>query len=140
MLTDSGDWHKEASLQQLRHIMTAEQRLPEEERLALHMIGFGPAVDIHFVEQLADIGGGSHIVCQTGGEVDRLDLVKAFSRLAAKPALKVSLMQELRGGNSSAARYGDLAAVPAPRRRQCCRLGPAENLQRCSHSQPRWLR
>jgi hypothetical protein len=97
LLTDSGDWHKDHSLQTLRQIMAAEQKYPEDERLTLHMIGFGSGVDLCFVEQLADIGNGSHLVCQTGSDVDRLDLVKAFGRLAAQPALKVSLMHELHG-------------------------------------------
>jgi hypothetical protein len=101
MLTDSGDWYKQQSLDQVRHIMAAEAHLPEAEQLTLHMIGFGPDVDEKFVEELATIGNGSHLVCQTGGEVDRLDLVKAFSRLAAEPALKVSLLQQLRGGAST---------------------------------------
>jgi hypothetical protein len=101
MLTDSGDWCKQQSLAYMRQIMAAEASLPEAEQLTLHMIGFGPSVDHEFVEDLATIGNGSHLVCQTGGEVDRLDLVKAFSRLAAEPALKVSLLQQLRGGQAS---------------------------------------
>jgi hypothetical protein len=101
MLSDSEDWYKSQSLQTLRSMMAAEQGLPEEERLTLHMIGFGPDVDLAFVEQLADIGNGSHLVCQTGSDMDRLDLVKAFGRLAAQPALKVSLMHELRGRPSA---------------------------------------
>ena len=106
MLTDSGDWHKDSSLQTLRNIMQQESQLSEDERLTLHMIGFGPNVDLHFVEQLADIGNGSHLVCQTGGDVDRLDLVKAFGQLAAQPALKVSLLQQLRGGAAAGAQAG----------------------------------
>jgi hypothetical protein len=101
MLTDSEDCGKQQSLDYMRQIMAAEASLPEAEQLTLHMIGFGPSVDHQFVEDLATIGNGSHLVCQTGGEVDRLDLVKAFSRLAAEPALKVSLLQQLRGGQAS---------------------------------------
>ena len=98
MLTDSGDWHKSSSLQTLQNIMAQEGQLPEDQRLTLHMIGFGSGVDLHFVEQLATLGNGSHLVCQTGGDMDRLDLVKAFGQLAAQPALKVSLLHTLRGG------------------------------------------
>jgi hypothetical protein len=101
LLTDSGDWYKQQSLNQMRNIMAAEACLPEPVQLTLHMIGFGPEVDENFVEELGTIGNGSHLVCQTGGEIDRLDLVKAFSRLAAEPALKVSLLQQLRGGGAS---------------------------------------
>ena len=101
MLTDSGDWEKASSLHQLQSIMASETQLPEEEQLSLHMIGFGPDVDVQFIESLADCGNGSHMVCQTGGDVDRLELVKAFSQLAAQPALKVSLLQTLRGTTTS---------------------------------------
>jgi hypothetical protein len=101
MLTDSGDSVKQQSLDRMRQIMAAEANLPEAEQLTLHMIGFGPDVDEQFVEELANIGNGSHLVCHTGGEMDRLDLVRAFSRLAAEPALKVSLLQQLRGGAST---------------------------------------
>ena len=103
MLTDSGDWDKQNSLQTLQQIMSQEAQLPDNERMTLHMIGFGPDVDRAFVQQLANIGNGSYLVCQTGGDVDRLDLVKAFGQLAAQPALKVSLLQQLRGGAAGSA-------------------------------------
>jgi hypothetical protein len=103
MLTDSGDHYKQQTITQLEQIMGAEAAYPEEERLTLHMIGFGPYVDIQFVEKLADIGNGSFISCQTGGDMDRLDLVKAFSHLASHPAVKVSLMREIRGAPTRAA-------------------------------------
>lgn len=103
MLTDSGDNYKSNSLQTFQAIMAQEAQLADEERLTLHMIGFGPAVDLQFVEQLANMGNGSHLVCQTGGDVDRLDLVKAFGQLAAQPALKVSLLHTLRGTAPAAA-------------------------------------
>lgn len=125
MLTDSGDWHKDSSLQILRAIVAQEAALPEEQRLTLHMIGFGPDVDVRFVEQLADAGSGSHLVCQTGGDMDRLDLVKAFGQLAAQPALKVSLLHALRGGAAPAAAAaaaggagGCAAHISLPR--DCC--------------------
>jgi putative aminopeptidase FrvX len=113
MLTDSADWEKTHSLQVLRKIMESEQQLPEEERLTLHMIGFGVDVDTAFITALADIGNGSYLVCQTGSDMDRLDLVKAFSQLAAQPALKVSLLQILRGGTSAvAASQSGYASIP----------------------------
>jgi hypothetical protein len=109
MLTDSGDFDKEGSLQTMRSIMAQESQLPEDQRLTLHMIDFGPDVDVNFVERLASIGNGSHLVCQTGGDVDRLELVKAFGQLATQPALKVSLLQAVR--TTSAAALGGCASL-----------------------------
>ena len=103
LLTDSEDWHHSSSVQQLLNIMAAESQLPESEQLSVHVIGFGARVDVNFIEQLATIGNGSHLVCQTGGDMDRLDLVTAFSQLAAQPALKVSLLATLRGAPVAAA-------------------------------------
>lgn len=73
--------------------MEEEQNLPEAERLTVHVIGFGHGVDEMFIKQLADIGNGSHMTCSAAKDIDRLRLVKAFSRIAAHPALKVSLQE-----------------------------------------------
>ena len=102
MLTDSADRDKDQSIELVYNMMECEAQLPEEQRLTLHVIGIGPHVDLPFVEELAEMGNGSHLVCQTGGDMDRLELVKAFGHLAAQPALKVSLLQTLRGGASAA--------------------------------------
>ena len=93
LLTDSGDWEKSSSTSVLTSIMAQEQNLPEAERLTMHVIGFGPGVDEAFIKRLADIGNGSHMTCQAASDIDRLTLVKAFARIAAHPALKVSLRE-----------------------------------------------
>lgn len=91
LLTDSEDWYKASSTDVLRRIMQVEQNLPEAERLTVHVIGFGPGVDENFIRDLANIGNGSHLTLQAAKDMDRLCLVKAFARIAAQPALKVSL-------------------------------------------------
>jgi hypothetical protein len=93
LLSDSEDWHKRDSCQALKDIMAHEASLPEAERLTVHVIGFGPSIDEAFIRKLADIGEGSHMSCQAATDFDRLNLVKAFSRIAAQPALKVSLRE-----------------------------------------------
>ena len=92
LLTDSGDAVKDSSAQVLQQIMTREQQLPEAERLTVHVIGFGPGVDERYIQQLASIGGGSHFTCQAARDMDRTNLVKAFSRIAARPADQVALV------------------------------------------------
>ena len=92
LLTDSGDAVKDSSAQVLQQIMAREQQLPEAERLTVHVIGFGPGVDKHYIQQLASIGGGSHFTCRAARDMDRTNLVKAFSRIAARPADQVALV------------------------------------------------
>lgn len=77
----------------LQDIMKTEQQYPEEQRLTLHVIGFGPGVDSSYIQELASIGCGSHFTCQAAMDIDRLNLVKAFSRIAAKPSAQVALVQ-----------------------------------------------
>jgi hypothetical protein len=101
MLTDSGDNDVNATVPALTAIMQEEALLPAEEQLTVHMFGFGPDVHEAFIEQLANIGNGSHFTCQTGGDMDRVNLVRAFTRLASQPAVKVSLMQEIRAGSAA---------------------------------------
>jgi secreted protein with Ig-like and vWFA domain len=103
MLTDSGDNYAHVTVPNLTAIMQEEAQLPTDEQLTVHMFGFGQGVNEAFIEQLANIGNGSHFTCQTGGDMDRVNLVRAFTRLASQPAVKVSLMQEIRAG--SAAKY-----------------------------------
>lgn len=92
LLSDSGDHYKSSSEKVLRGIMQKEQQYPEAERLNVHVIGFGPGVDARFIQQLATIGCGSHFTCQAARDMDRLNLVKAFSRIAARPADQVALV------------------------------------------------
>lgn len=72
--------------------MLQEQRLPMAQRLTVHVIGFGPHVDGNFIKQLAIIGGGSHFTCQAAADMDRTNLIKAFSRIAARPSDKIALI------------------------------------------------
>eukprot|EP00892_Ulva_mutabilis_P011345 jgi/Ulvmu1/8583/UM045_0026.1 len=92
LLTDSEDWVKATSVDVLRWIMEAEAALPEAERLTVHVIGFGPGVDEGFIQQLAAIGRGSHFTCQAARDMDRTNLVRAFSRIASRPADQVALV------------------------------------------------
>lgn len=92
LLTDSEDWVKASSVDVLQHIMEGEKQLPEAERLTVHVIGFGPGVDESFIQQLATIGCGSHFTCQAARDMDRTNLVKAFSRIAARPGDQVALV------------------------------------------------
>ena len=92
LLTDSEDWVKKTSVNVLMKIMASEKALPEAERLTVHVIGFGPGVDERFIQQLASIGGGSHFTCHAARDMDRTNLVKAFSRIAARPADQVALV------------------------------------------------
>lgn len=92
VLTDSGDCKKATGLATMREIMQKELQHPEAERLAVHVIGFGPQVDGNFIRDLAAIGGGSHFTCHAAIDMDRLKLVKAFTRIAARPADQVALV------------------------------------------------
>lgn len=92
LLTDSEDWVKASSVDVLQRIMEGEKQLPEAERLTVHVIGFGPGVDESFIQQLATIGCGSHFTCQAARDMDRTNLVKAFSRIAARPGDQVALV------------------------------------------------
>jgi hypothetical protein len=101
LLTDSEDWVKTQSKKVLRQIMESEQKLDEAERLTVHVIGFGPDVDEGYIEALARIGNGSHLCCHAARDMDRLNLVQAFSTIAAHPAIKVSLLKQTAGGHGS---------------------------------------
>jgi hypothetical protein len=99
------------SLSTLNRIMREEESLLEQQRLTLHMIGIGPDVRHEFVQRMASIGNGSFLNCPTSCDLDRLVLVQAFSRLAAQPATRISLVQHdgasAHVGNSSeVSRYG----------------------------------
>lgn len=91
LLTDSEDFSRKESTALMRKIMAGEQSLPEAEQLAFHFIGFGPGVDEEYIRKLASIGNGSHMTCLAANDMDRVTLVKAFSRIAARPALQVAL-------------------------------------------------
>lgn len=61
MLSDSADGSKGSTATVLTAIMQEEAQLPTEEQLTLHILGFGPGLDQHFIEQLANIGNGSFL-------------------------------------------------------------------------------
>lgn len=86
----------ESGIETMQDIMRAERELPETERLTVHVIGFGPHVIHSYVEQLAALGGGSHMVCQGAHDTDRIHLIRAFTRIAAQPALQVALVPDAR--------------------------------------------
>lgn len=71
--------------------------VPEDEPMPqVHVIGYGMEVDARFLQQLADAGGGSHVVCGTAvnveADVERLRLVGAFELLAERPDRRGALM------------------------------------------------
>lgn len=91
LLTDAEEWEQGDAAATLRGIMEQEQHLPENDRLMVHVIGFGRDVNEEFIAELAELGHGSHITCRAAKDMDGLRLIHAFARIAAQPQLQIGL-------------------------------------------------
>lgn len=104
LLTDSSDGNSRRSLETLTDIMAEEERLPENERLELCLFVLGTKRRTEFINEFAAIGKATVELCLASCTIDRTNLVNAFTNMAARPTVRVALVQDTASASNRDAR------------------------------------